>query len=241
MDNASETLNEPLINDYLTNVTNEENVPTENSHISESEIPHILNPIITDTTPQVIEPVIPAQQVIEPVIPVPQVFEPVILDVAPQVFEPVTTPIISEAPNEQMDTFLLALIPDSSAKLSPDEIAFMTNLLKDASGVILPQIRQTVQNILNDGAISLHDIPQLVLLITQIFQSNVSLKNVNSINLIQYTLDSLIQSNILPIPASLQSVAINIVDTSITLLRTSLPQVEEECTSIFSCCFRGQK
>jgi hypothetical protein len=117
----------------------------------------------------------------------------------------------------------------------------MTNLVKDASGTILPQIQQTLDTILRDGNISLHDIPELVLLITQIFQSNISVKNINILNLIQYTLDALLESNILPIEKPLQVVAKNMIDTSLTLLNTSLPTIEQEWFSIFSCCFRTVK
>ena len=156
--------------------------------------------------------------------------------------EPSVEPTIS-TPNEviiKLDEQLLAIMQDSSnnfCKLTPKEIIFMTNLVKDASGSIIPQIQQTIEGILKDGSINLHEIPQLVLSITQIFQSNISVKNVNLLNLVQYTLDVLLESNILPIPPHLQSVAKHTIDTSLTLLNTTLPTVKVNCYSILSCLF----
>jgi hypothetical protein len=144
----------------------------------------------------------------------------------------------------EMETIITALLPNSlKMSLTPAEIAFMTSLLADTSGnnSIVPQLQQEIQGILKEGSISLHDIPQLVLIITQIFQQVFSNKqpasdqiknaNINIVNLIQYTLDALLDSNILPIPAALQPVAKNILDTSITLLNTSLPTIEADCVA----------
>lgn len=128
------------------------------------------------------------------------------------------------------DQFMLALIPDSSCnfcKLTPTEIICMTNLLKDASGSIVTEIQKTIQDVVKDGNISLHDIPELVLLITQLFQSKISIKN---INIIKYTLDALLEHNLLPIPQALQSVSKSMFDTALRLLNShylqSLPAVE---------------
>ena len=155
------------------------------------------------------------------------------------VVEPSVEPTISTTINEvivKLDELLLVLIPDSSnnyCKLNPTEIAFMKNLIKDASGSIIPQIQQTIEGVLKDGSIDLYEIPQLVLSITQIFQSNISVKNINVLNLVQYTLDVLIESNILAIPEPLKTVAKNMSDTSLTLLNTPLLTVHAPCCSIF--------
>ena len=204
-------------------------------------------------TPEVaVEPVAEPAQEPTPEVAVEPVAEPaveptpeVVVEPTPEVaVEPAQEPTISTESNENQDTLdklLLALIPDSSSNfctLTPTEIVFMTNLVKDASGTIVLQIQQTLDTVLQDGSISLHDIPQLVLLITQIFQSNVSVKNVNVLNLIQYTLHVLLESNILPISPQSQTAAKTMIDTSLTLLNTSL---EQEYYSIFSCCFRSMK
>jgi len=149
----------------------------------------------------------------------------------------------------EIDTFITALVPSASkysVNLTPQEIAIITALVNDASGTILPQIKTTIEGLLkDDGAISLHDIPQLVLLITQLFQSNLfAVKNINLLNVIKYTLDSLLDSKILPIPNGLESVAKSIVDTSIELLNTTIPVAEEECWTLLSylySCFSSFK
>jgi len=160
------------------------------------------------------------------------------------------TPLIATEPNNRLleiETFVSILVPSASkfsVNLTPQEIAIITALVNDASGAILPQIKTTIEGLLkDDGNISLHDIPQLVLLITQLFQSNLfAVKNINLLNVIKYTLDSLLDSNILPIPSGLESVAKTIVDTSIELLNTTLPEVEEECWTLlsylYSCFFK---
>uniref|UniRef100_A0A6C0HZR5 Uncharacterized protein n=1 Tax=viral metagenome TaxID=1070528 RepID=A0A6C0HZR5_9ZZZZ len=154
-------------------------------------------------------------------------------------------PILQEIATQQIDTFITALVPSSSkfsVNLTQQEIAVITALVNDASGTLLPQIKTTIEGLLQEGGkLSLHDIPQLVLLITQLFQSNIfAVKNINLLNVIKYTLDSLLDSNILPIPSGVESLAKTIVDTSIELLNTTLPTVEEECWTIWnylSACF----
>lgn len=149
----------------------------------------------------------------------------------------------------EVDAFITALVPSASkfsVNLTTYEIAIITALVNDASGTILPQIKSTIEGLLKEGGkLSLHDIPQLVLLITQLFQSNLfAVKNINLLNVIKYTLDSLIDSNILPIPSGLEAVAKTIVDTSIELLNTTLPAAEEECWTIMSylySCFNAKK
>jgi hypothetical protein len=168
---------------------------------------------------------------------------------------PLIAPIMQEIaiePNKillEIDAFITALVPSASkfsVNLTPQEIAVITALVNDASGAILPQIKTTIEGLLKeDSKLSLHDIPQLVLLIAQLFQSNFfGVKNINLLNVIKYTLDSLLDSNILPIPGGLESVAKTIMDTSIELLNTTIPVVEEECWTIMSylsLCFCKKK
>jgi hypothetical protein len=162
--------------------------------------------------------------------------------IEPTDITPLIAPIVQEITtdsNKIVDTFITALLPSASkfsVNLTPQEIAVITALVNDASGAILPQINTTIEGLLKEGGkLSLHDIPQLVLLITQLFQSNFfGVKNINLLNVIKYTLDSLLDSNILPIPSGLESVAKTIVDTSIELLNTTIPVVEEECWTLIS-------
>jgi hypothetical protein len=206
-------------------------LPTDDS----TEFEHVVVAVETDI-PLLKSPVLPS-----PVLPSPP--SPPIL---PHVEQTDITPLIESTMPKQVDTFI-SLLPSASkfsVNLTISEISVITAFLNDVSGTIIPQIKSKIQELLITDTISLHDIPKVVLLITQLVQSKLfAVKNINLLNVIKYIMDSLIDSKILPIPSGLESAAKSIVDTSIELLNITLPEVEDECCTIFSflSCFSCKK
>jgi len=134
---------------------------------------------------------------------------------------------------------LLNNLNNPSITLNLDEIKYVQGLLQ-TNPEVFNKIADTVNNIMSDGKIDLHDLPQLLLLITQIYNSNLIhslLNNVDIINIIQYTIDSLLSSDLLPLPNIEVKTIKSIIDTSINLLRLNIIPIENEVSNCFSLCF----
>ena len=134
-----------------------------------------------------------------------------------------------------------------STKLTPDEVMYINKLLQaeaDISGNvgIISQIQMEFNSIIKEGVISLHDIPQLVLLITDILKTNIvqnTIQNVGILNIIKFILDSLFDSNLLPLNATEILFIKTLVDSSLQLLQTNIDFVvkeEEVVCSFFEKC-----
>ena len=54
-------------------------------------------------------------------------------------------------------------------------------------------MEKTIEGILSDGKLDVHDIPNLVLLISQIYKQGSSFKNVNLVNIIKFTVNVIIE------------------------------------------------
>lgn len=123
-----------------------------------------------------------------------------------------------------------------SVKLTDPEVNFIEELITKYP-IILNQIKDQINNIMSDGKIDLHDIPQIVLLISNIYTSHIfekSIENVEINNIVQFTLDSLIDSPILPLPNIEKEIIKKTIDFSISLLNFNI-------TTIFKkekiCCY----
>jgi len=111
---------------------------------------------------------------------------------------------------------LLNNLNNPSITLNLDEIKYVQGLLQ-TNPEVFNKIADTVNNIMSDGKIDLHDLPQLLLLITQIYNSNLIHSLLNNVDIIQYTLDSLLSYDLLPLP--------NIIP------------IKNEVSNCFSLCF----
>jgi hypothetical protein len=119
--------------------------------------------------------------------------------------------------------------------LAPNEIKYVQALLNK-----MPEkfnaIHKTIDDILEDGQVNIHDIPKMVLLISQIYKQNVIpqlVKTIDMFKIVRFTLDALFDSGILPISSFETQVIQRVVDSSLDLLALELPKVEEE---VVSCC-----
>lgn len=123
-----------------------------------------------------------------------------------------------------------------SVKLTDSEVNFIEELITKYPN-ILNHIKDQIDNIMSDGKIDLHDIPQIILLISNIYTSHIfekSIENVEINNIVQFTLDSLIDSPILPLPNIEKEIIKKTIDFSISLLNFNI-------TTIFKkekiCCY----
>ena len=145
-------------------------------------------------------------------------------------------------------------IPLLATKLTPAEVTYIYILLKAESDIsgnsgIISKIQTEFDSIIKEGYISLHDIPQLVLLITDILKTNIvqnTIQNVGILNIIKFILDSLFESDLLPLNATEMSMIKSLVDSSLQLLQTNVDlviQEEQVICSFFEKCnvdFFGQ-
>jgi len=133
--------------------------------------------------------------------------------------------------------------PIISTHLTPSEIEYIHTLLQVESDIsgnfgIITQIKMEFDNIVKEGGISLHDIPQLIFLIANILKSNIlqnTVQNVGILNIIKFILDTLLDSNLIPLNATEITLLRTLVISSLQLLETNIDVVikEEKCICSF--------
>jgi hypothetical protein len=147
---------------------------------------------------------------------------------------------ISEKNPTEVDNYVNALDPALSKfayYLSPQEFIIIQKFVIDPDATIISQIKQCVKNIMTEEVIQLHDIPNFILSISQIFTSNfIAIKNINVTNIIKYTLDSLMEYNVLEFKGD-KTISKSLIETSFNLLKTSIVKNKSKkiFSSIFSC------
>jgi hypothetical protein len=97
-------------------------------------------------------------------------------------------------------------------------------------------IDATISDIIQDGKVDIHDIPKIVLLVSQLFQLHFNVKNVDMTSIVKFVVHVILE--ILPIPHIEVSIAEKLADTSIDLLATNLNYIEHSIENIASssCC-----
>ena len=135
-----------------------------------------------------------------------------------------------------------------STKLTLDEINYINTLLQEEYNYlekleklekldnsnksrIISKILNEFNNIIKDGMINLHDIPEIILLITDILKTNIiqnNVQNIEIINIIKFILDSLFESNILLLNSSEINIVNSLIDSSLQLLKTNIDFVVKE-------------
>lgn len=127
-------------------------------------------------------------------------------------------------------------------KMSAEETEYLKTLIND-NPALFGKIQKNMENILEDGKINLHDIPQIILLITNLYSSELStskiVKAVGFINIIEFTIETLL--GIFPIPNGERILIDKIVHSSLELLKQSPIIVKTAdncfigCLSFFCC------
>ena len=122
--------------------------------------------------------------------------------------------------------------------LNTQEMDYIKNLTKN-NPEIFTDIENTINDIMSDGKIDLHDIPKFILLISQIFKSHAienAVKNIDIIAVIRFIVDSMLDSGLLPLPNIEIQLIKKIADSSLDLLKMDTNiKIKYNCFKIFCC------
>ena len=127
----------------------------------------------------------------------------------------------------------------NTVQLTNEEIIFIKDILLN-NPQILYKINTEINTIISDGKIDLHDLPQIILLISDIYTSHIIdnyIENISLVNIIKFTIDSIVYSNILPLPNIDIFIIKKIIDSSISLLQFNINFIKKEKISCFNYLF----
>jgi hypothetical protein len=119
--------------------------------------------------------------------------------------------------------------------LSHQEIKFMHDLLNDHPDVFR-KIQGTVDAIMADGKVDIFDLPNLIRLCSQIYHEHLvgyAIQHVGVISLIQFTLDALLDSGILPVNGIAKEILKKVIDSSLELLNANVSSIPYKYTNCF--------
>jgi len=130
-----------------------------------------------------------------------------------------------------------------SYQLTSEQINWINEFIKYSPSSFY-KIKSDISSITSSGVIGLNNIPQIVKLIADIYYSEANNNNlVNSehiISFIKYTLDVMFNSQLLILPGIEKDIIIELVDTSLILLRMNINKIESEIQKVkSSSCFVG--
>jgi len=151
-----------------------------------------------------------------------------------------TTNLTINLPKETQLPIVSILLDNmnESIQLNTNEILYLHRVINDHPE-IFQQISANIEAILSDNKIDLHDIPQIILLLSTAYNSipiNQYFMNIDIVNIIQYTIDSILDSGIIILPQIELTIIKQVVDSSIQLLRMTIPGIITEtkwCLSFF--------
>jgi len=110
--------------------------------------------------------------------------------------------------------------------LSNSEVVFINQLMKE-SPQSFQDVSSQINSILEKREIEISDIPHLLYIIASIYIKDFRYKNINIIACIQYTLETIIDSGVLPINKYEEKLLKTVIETSLNLLKMNLPLIED--------------
>lgn len=126
--------------------------------------------------------------------------------------------------------------------LSPNEITYLKRIINERPSIFI-KISSNINKIIYDNTIYLQDIPQIILVLSDVYRSNIIeeiLPGVDLTNIIEYTINSILYSKLFYLQEDLDIVKL-LVDSSIELLRIKISIIEKEEEKkeeeIKYCCF----
>ena len=119
----------------------------------------------------------------------------------------------------------------------------MHSLLRDHPDVFR-KIQGTVDEIMADGKVDIFDLPNLIRLCSQIYHEHLvgyAIQHVGVISLIQFTLDALLDSGILPIHGGAKDILKKVIDSSLELLNANVSSIPSmSCFRFLNCGSKKQ-
>lgn len=128
------------------------------------------------------------------------------------------------------------IVSDFETKYS-NEIKYVKTIIAE-DPTFLDSISTNLNQIVADGKIDLHDIPQIVLVLSKVVKLNFRkiVKNINVLSVVEYILHKIINSGLLPIPPVQKEVLNKVIETSIKLLEMNSEVIESNCKKWWSGC-----
>ena len=114
--------------------------------------------------------------------------------------------------------------PKYSILLNHSETEYVHFLLSNCPE-LFHQIGQDIEMIISDRKIDYHDIPLIILLISKIYHTGIIHTNINNIeiiNIIKFIVDSILQSDYIPLPHLECYIIQQLIDSSLELLKFNL-------------------
>jgi len=118
-------------------------------------------------------------------------------------------------------------------ELSKGELVFLELLIQD-NPVLFSDIHEELEKIIQDGTINIHDIPDIVLLLSQIFHIHFienCIEDFGIINIIQFIIECILDSGVLHLNDIDIEILKRVVKSSLSLLKMNVT-IEKE----FVCC-----
>jgi hypothetical protein len=85
--------------------------------------------------------------------------------------------------------------------LNQNEINYINNLIQSYPQ-IFNSISNEIQNICSDGKIDFYDIPQIIILISNIYKNHIieeSIQNIDIVSIVRFTINTILHAGILPL------------------------------------------
>ena len=125
-------------------------------------------------------------------------------------------------------------------QLNPNEIQYIKNVLEN-DPELLHCIGSSINDIIVDGKLDIYDIPRVIRLISEFYKSHCIdrvIEDVGIINIVKFTVDSIIEFNFLPLPNIERELIKKIVDQSLDLLSLNIEFIKttEKNLIYYLCC-----
>jgi hypothetical protein len=127
---------------------------------------------------------------------------------------------------------VLNSLQNPSTVLADKEKVFLKYLLND-SPESLQKIDAAIDEIMSDGKIDFHDIPQIIFVISNIVKNSKIKTSADMVSIVQFIIDSILDSGLLPIPNFEVEILKKVVDSSMGLLKTNIGSIK----TTVCCCF----
>jgi len=136
-----------------------------------------------------------------------------------------------KSPVEDLVSILNSRIdnPRGSIHLTEEELNYLTRLVKE-NPVFFQDIHVNIENIIKDGILNIHNIPEIVLLLTNIFQVHFienCIQEFGMTNIIHFIIDAILDSNLFHIPEVEVEIIKRVVSISLILLKTDVNMEKE--------------
>jgi hypothetical protein len=127
-----------------------------------------------------------------------------------------------------------------SLELTIFEIDFLKNILLTKPEIFIV-IKEQINDIIIDEMINYYDFPEIILIISDIYScyliENI-IEDIGIINIVKFTIDSIINSNLFQIHEIKKEYINKIVESSISLLKFNTNFIKDEKETCFDFIFR---